>query len=189
MNRSTGNDMRGSSTTSCRNGIDNRRTTIAVRASSVPPRIGSKTITPSVPSSSGWTVSIRMSRGIRRSPTQISIFRTIPGKDFITPGSANEGDGPTEDERRRIEALYLGEVTFVDKWVGVLLDKIEQLGIQRQDADCAHVRSRYAAPRSREFREGTEQVTPLQYAAEPDDSAPGGDRMTRRFSRSCRTTI
>ena len=44
--------------------------------------------------------------------------------------SANEGGGPTEDERNRIEALYLGEVTFVDKWVGVLLDKIEALEIR-----------------------------------------------------------
>ena len=57
-------------------------------------------------------------------------FPDYSGKDFITPGGANEGDGPTEDELRRIEALYLGEVTFVDKWVGVLLDKIEQLDIR-----------------------------------------------------------
>ena len=60
----------------------------------------------------------------------ISIFLTILGKISSHRAVANEGDGPTEDERRRIEALYLGEVTFVDKWVGVLLDKIEQLNIK-----------------------------------------------------------
>ena len=49
------------------------------------------------------------------------------GKDFIMPGAAQEGDGATEEELRRIEALYLGEVTFVDKWVGVLLEKLEEL--------------------------------------------------------------
>ncbi len=49
------------------------------------------------------------------------------GKDFITPGAANEGGGPTDEENQRIEALYLGEVTFVDKWIGELLSKIEEL--------------------------------------------------------------
>jgi arylsulfatase A-like enzyme len=49
------------------------------------------------------------------------------GKDFIVPNSAWEGGDPTEEELRRIEALYLGEVTFVDKWVGVLLNKLDEL--------------------------------------------------------------
>ena len=46
------------------------------------------------------------------------------GKDFIM------GGGSSAEELDRIEALYLGEVTFVDKWVGVLLDKIESLNIR-----------------------------------------------------------
>lgn len=49
------------------------------------------------------------------------------GKDFIMPGAAYEGDGPSEEEMERIKALYAGEVTFVDKWVGHLLDKIDSL--------------------------------------------------------------
>ena len=49
------------------------------------------------------------------------------GKDFIVPGAAWVDGAPTEEELRRIEALYLGEVTFVDKWVGVLLDKLNEL--------------------------------------------------------------
>ena len=49
------------------------------------------------------------------------------GKDFIVPSAVWEGGNPAEEELRRIEALYLGEVTFVDKWVGALLDKLEEL--------------------------------------------------------------
>jgi len=49
------------------------------------------------------------------------------GKDFIMPGAAYEGDGPSEEEMERIKALYAGEVTFVDRWVGHLLEKIDSL--------------------------------------------------------------
>ena len=52
------------------------------------------------------------------------------GKDFITPGAANEGDGATEMELKRIQALYCGEVTFVDKWVGALLNRIDALNLR-----------------------------------------------------------
>ena len=52
------------------------------------------------------------------------------GKDFITPGAASDTGDPTEDELRRIEALYLGEVTFVDKCIGRLLSKIEDLKLR-----------------------------------------------------------
>ena len=49
------------------------------------------------------------------------------GKDFIFPGAAWEGQKPNEDEIERIKALYMGEVTFVDKWVGVLFEKLDEL--------------------------------------------------------------
>ena len=49
------------------------------------------------------------------------------GKDFIMPGAVHEGDGPAQLEIERIKALYLGECTFVDKWVGALLEKIDAL--------------------------------------------------------------
>ena len=49
------------------------------------------------------------------------------GKDFIMPGAAGEGGGPTDEERERIKALYFGEVTLVDRWVGHLLDKVDDL--------------------------------------------------------------
>jgi arylsulfatase A-like enzyme len=50
------------------------------------------------------------------------------GKDFIMPGAAYEGGvQPSAEEIDRIKALYFGEVTFVDKWVGHLLDKIDAM--------------------------------------------------------------
>ncbi len=49
------------------------------------------------------------------------------GKEFINPGAANEGDGRTDAERDRIRALYFGEVTLVDRWVGHLMDRLSQL--------------------------------------------------------------
>ena len=49
------------------------------------------------------------------------------GKQFIMPGAAFEGDGPTDLEIQRTRALYLGECTFVDKWVGMLLEKVDAL--------------------------------------------------------------
>ena len=52
------------------------------------------------------------------------------GKDFITPGAGNEGDGLSDAERERIEALYFGEVTLVDRWVGHLLDRVNDLGLK-----------------------------------------------------------
>ena len=49
------------------------------------------------------------------------------GLDFIMPGAL--GPNPTEAEIQRTKALYYGEVTFVDHWVGVLLDKVSALGL------------------------------------------------------------
>ena len=57
-------------------------------------------------------------------------FGDYDGKDFITPGAAYESAEPTEDELRRIEALYMGEATFVDKYVGKVFEKIEELNIR-----------------------------------------------------------
>lgn len=52
------------------------------------------------------------------------------GKDFIMPGAAYEGGvEPSPKELERISALYFGEVTFVDKWVGHLFNKIDELDL------------------------------------------------------------
>ena len=49
------------------------------------------------------------------------------GIDFIAGGL---GKDPTEAEIKRTQALYYGEVTFVDQWVGRLLEKIEELNLK-----------------------------------------------------------
>ena len=71
-----------------------------------------------------------MNRGIRPNLTLISTFLIMRGRISSRRAAANEGAGPTEAELRRIEALYLGEVTFVDKWVGALLDKVDALNLR-----------------------------------------------------------
>ncbi len=52
------------------------------------------------------------------------------GLDFIMPGALGQDPSPKEIERTK--ALYCGEVTFVDRWVGHLIEKVDQLGL-RQD--------------------------------------------------------
>lgn len=50
------------------------------------------------------------------------------GIDFILPGAA--GSMSPEDQAR-VRALYFGEVTFVDRWVGHLLAAVEALDLWR----------------------------------------------------------
>ncbi len=52
------------------------------------------------------------------------------GKDFIMPGAGLEHGPMTEEEIERTKALYYGEVTFVDKWVGAVLEKIDELKLR-----------------------------------------------------------
>jgi len=49
------------------------------------------------------------------------------GKDFIMPGAGYEGGPMSDIEVERTKALYYGEVTFVDKCVGWLLNKIDEM--------------------------------------------------------------
>ncbi len=53
-----------------------------------------------------------------------------PGRsrNYIQPQLLNRKPDKTPDEIERTKALYYGYVTFVDKWIGVLLDKLEQMG-------------------------------------------------------------
>lgn len=50
------------------------------------------------------------------------------GEEVISP-RYGWADIMTEPELRHMRALYAAEVTMVDRWVGLLLDKIEQLGL------------------------------------------------------------
>jgi len=49
------------------------------------------------------------------------------GRDFIFPGAAWENGPPSDEEIERIKALYFGEVTLVDHWVGHLFEKLDEL--------------------------------------------------------------
>ena len=51
------------------------------------------------------------------------------GKDFIMPSGLRELPSIGQDDVERTKALYFGEVTFVDKWVGALLDKIDGMNL------------------------------------------------------------
>jgi len=61
-------------------------------------------------------------------------------KGSIVPGVAYGPNRPvaaselTEDELNHLRALYAGEVTLVDRWVGKLLQKIEDLGLYEDTA-------------------------------------------------------
>lgn len=48
-------------------------------------------------------------------------------RNYIQPQLVNKKEDITEDEIERTRALYYGYVTFVDKWMGLLLDKLEQM--------------------------------------------------------------
>lgn len=59
-------------------------------------------------------------------PPRAYADRYLPGytgREFIFPRT----EGTTEAERERIKALYLGEVTYVDAWVGRLMDQLVRL--------------------------------------------------------------
>ena len=51
------------------------------------------------------------------------------GQELIDPVPGPVEGYMTEEEVAHTKALYAGEVTFVDKWVGALLDEIRNLGI------------------------------------------------------------
>ncbi len=55
-------------------------------------------------------------------------YTTDESRNYIQPQLINDAD-PTQPEIERTKALYWGYVTFVDKWIGVFLDKLEQMGL------------------------------------------------------------
>jgi len=54
-------------------------------------------------------------------------YVTDKSRDYIQPQLFNRKDNKTEEEIERTRALYYGYVTFVDKWIGAFLDKLEQM--------------------------------------------------------------
>ncbi|MBT3274256.1 MAG: sulfatase, partial [Spirochaetales bacterium] len=53
------------------------------------------------------------------------------GPDLIMPGSPQDMSAA---EIERTKALYYGEVSFVDKWVGHLLEKVDRMGLKDDTA-------------------------------------------------------
>lgn len=51
------------------------------------------------------------------------------GKDLIDPVPGPVEGYLSREELNRVRSLYAGEVSFVDKWIGVLLDAIRDLGL------------------------------------------------------------
>ena len=62
-------------------------------------------------------------------PTEFAdrYFTTDKSRDYIQPQLINRRELIPE-EIERTKALYYGYVTFVDKWIGAFLDKLEQMG-------------------------------------------------------------
>jgi arylsulfatase A-like enzyme len=52
------------------------------------------------------------------------------GQDIIDPVAGPTEGYLTEAEVARVRSLYAGEVTFVDKWVGILLEHVRDLGLE-----------------------------------------------------------
>ena len=51
------------------------------------------------------------------------------GQEIIDPVAGDVAGYMTPREVEHTKALYAGEVTFADKWVGVLLDRVRELGL------------------------------------------------------------
>src|SRR3712207_4101254 len=69
---------------------------------------------------------------IRRPPrSTLFPYTTLFRSDAPEPYSPVQGpsDYLTERQLQRIRALYAGETTMVDRWLGKFLDKMEELGL------------------------------------------------------------
>ena len=60
-------------------------------------------------------------------------YTTDKSRNYIQPQLINSTN-PSPEEIERTKALYYGYVTFVDKWIGVFLDKLEQMHLLNETA-------------------------------------------------------
>ena len=79
------------------------------------------------PSSWSSTASTRTSRGTRPRSTSSSTATATTAETPSCPTTAPR-IGSTTTELERMKALYAGEVTMVDRWLGRFLDKMESTG-------------------------------------------------------------
>ena len=59
----------------------------------------------------------------------------------------------TDHEKERIKALYYGEITYMDEWIGRLLNTIADLGRLQRHGDSVHLGPRDRTPRPRTVRQ------------------------------------
>ncbi len=60
-------------------------------------------------------------------------YTTDASRNYIQPQLINDID-PSEEEIERTRALYYGYVSFVDKWIGVFLEKLRQMHLADETA-------------------------------------------------------
>ena len=58
----------------------------------------------------------------------------VPGVAYVRGVKRPAASELTEEQLKHLRALYAGEVTLVDRWVGMLLQKIEDLGLLENTA-------------------------------------------------------
>ena len=56
------------------------------------------------------------------------------GRKITWPAFGDIADQFSEDEQNNIKALYAGEVTMMDRWIGRVLEKIDDLGLRENTA-------------------------------------------------------
>ncbi len=68
-------------------------------------------------------------------PTEFAdaYYTTHKSRDYMQPQLISRAN-PSEEEIKRTRALYYGYVTFVDKWMGAFLDKLEQMDLLEDTA-------------------------------------------------------
>ena len=94
---------------------------------------GSRTTPATRPSFCGSTVLIRTSRGTPRNPTPTCYDPGFSGPEPVFALHHRWAE-LSEAHQRRARALYAGEVSLVDRWIGHLLDRLQALGLAQETA-------------------------------------------------------
>ena len=77
----------------------------------------------------GWIASTRMSRGTHPLLSIGCISRVTAGRNSSIPIPGEVAGYLTEAELKCVQALYAGEISLVDKWIGIFLDQLRELGM------------------------------------------------------------
>ena len=105
---------------------------------------------------------------------------------FKTPYSRSRTLDVTEDQVQQVRELYAGELTYIDSWIGRLLNRLDDLGLAEQHGRLRPVRSRHPARGARPDGEGeldARQGDPLRAVHDPPPGRASGPatRATTSF--------